>query len=82
ALLGQTVLQNLFPNRQSPVSQSVQIRNVPFTVIGVLASKGTGVGGNQDDVVLIPFPDRPGAPVWRHHGQPDRSCFRWRARVR
>ncbi len=55
AVLGQTVASNLFPNGQSPLGQLVRIRNMPFTVIGVLASKGTGPGGDQDDTVLIPF---------------------------
>jgi putative ABC transport system permease protein len=51
ALIGQTVSTNLFPNGQSPVGQSIQIRNVPFTVIGLLTAKG----GNSDDVIMIPF---------------------------
>jgi putative ABC transport system permease protein len=55
AVLGQTVVINLFPNGQSPVGQLIRVRNVPFTVIGVLASKGSGIGGDQDDTLLIPF---------------------------
>jgi putative ABC transport system permease protein len=55
AVLGQTVYANLFPNNRPAVGQLIRIRNVPFTVIGVLASKGSGVGGDQDDTVLIPF---------------------------
>ena len=57
AVLGQTVVTNLFPNGQSPIGQTIRIRTVPFTVIGVLASKGSspGPGGDQDDTVLIPF---------------------------
>jgi len=50
-LLGQTVVTDLFPNGQSPVGQVIRIRNVPFTVVGVLAAKG----GGQDDTALIPF---------------------------
>ncbi len=55
AVLGQTVVQNLFPGGQSPLGQVIRIRNVPFTVVGVLASKGSGFGGDQDDTILIPF---------------------------
>jgi putative ABC transport system permease protein len=55
AVLGQTVYTNLFPNGESPVGQSIQIRNVPFTVIGLLTAKGSTAGGNQDDLILIPF---------------------------
>jgi putative ABC transport system permease protein len=55
AVLGQTVYTNLFPNNRPAVGQLVRIRNVPFTVIGVLATKGATFGGDQDDTVLIPF---------------------------
>ena len=55
AVLGETVAQNLFPN-SNPVGQEIIIRNVPFQVIGVLASKGqTGFGRDQDDQVVIPL---------------------------
>ncbi|HTR35722.1 MAG TPA: ABC transporter permease [Bryobacteraceae bacterium] len=55
ALLGRTVVNNLFPNRD-PVGQTVRINNVPLTVIGVLTSKGQSPGGqDQDDVVMIPL---------------------------
>ncbi|HEV7662947.1 MAG TPA: ABC transporter permease [Chloroflexota bacterium] len=57
AVLGTTVVSSLFPNGQSPIGQTIRIRNVPFTVVGVLASKGAtaGPGGDQDDTILIPF---------------------------
>ncbi|MCX6833073.1 MAG: ABC transporter permease [candidate division Zixibacteria bacterium] len=54
ALLGKTVADQLFPN-QDPVGQNIRIRNIPFTVIGVLKAKGqTGMGQDQDDVILAP----------------------------
>ena len=54
ALLGQTVAYNLFGD-QNPVGQSIRIKNVPFTVIGLLAPKGQSAQGqDQDDTVLIP----------------------------
>ena len=55
AVIGQTVATNLFPAGTSPVGQQIQVRNVPFTVVGLLASKGAGFGGDQDDTILIPF---------------------------
>jgi putative ABC transport system permease protein len=57
AVIGQTVATNLFTNGQSPIGQLIRIRNVPFTVVGVLASKGStsGPGGDQDDTLMIPF---------------------------
>ena len=55
ALLGQTVVDNLFPG-QDPVGQQIQIRNVPFQVIGVLEAKGQTPGGSDlDDVILAPY---------------------------
>jgi putative ABC transport system permease protein len=54
AVLGKTVADQLFPGTD-PVGQEVQIRNVPFDVVGVLAAKGqTASGSDSDDVVLIP----------------------------
>jgi putative ABC transport system permease protein len=54
ALLGQTVVDNLF-GEQSPVGQTIRIKNVPFTVIGVLSIKGQSAQGqDQDDVIYIP----------------------------
>ncbi|HEX6927022.1 MAG TPA: ABC transporter permease [Longimicrobiaceae bacterium] len=55
ALLGATVAEALFPG-MDPVGQRIQLRGVPFDVIGVLAVKGqTSSGRDQDDVVLIPY---------------------------
>jgi putative ABC transport system permease protein len=55
AVLGQSTWRSLFPNGEPADGQLIRIRNVPFTVVGVLASKGTSFGGDQDDVVLVPF---------------------------
>jgi putative ABC transport system permease protein len=56
AVLGQTVIQQLWPNGADPVGQVVLIRGVPFTVIGTLSAKGqSGAGQDQDDTVLIPY---------------------------
>jgi putative ABC transport system permease protein len=54
AVLGKTVATNLFPD-DDPVGQTIQLRNVPFKIIGVLAGKGQSAGGSdQDDVILAP----------------------------
>jgi putative ABC transport system permease protein len=56
ALLGQTVVDNLFEPGEEPVGATIRLKNVPFTVIGVLAAKGQSAQGtDQDDVVFIPF---------------------------
>jgi putative ABC transport system permease protein len=55
ALLGPTVVTNLFGD-VDPVGKSIRIKNVPFTVIGVLARKGqTPTGQDQDDIILMPL---------------------------
>jgi putative ABC transport system permease protein len=54
-VLGYTVASRLFPE-QDPVGQQVRVKNIPFTVIGVLAKKGAFLSGqDQDDIVLMPF---------------------------
>lgn len=56
ALLGQTVVENLFDPGEEPVGAIIRIKNVPFRVIGVLSPKGQSTqGSDQDDVVFIPF---------------------------
>jgi putative ABC transport system permease protein len=56
ALLGQTVVDNLFASGEDPVGKMIRIKNVPFRIIGVLAPKGQSPSGNdQDDVIFIPF---------------------------
>jgi putative ABC transport system permease protein len=55
AVLGKTVADQLFPGAD-PVGQEIQIRNVPFTIAGVLTAKGqTASGSDSDDIVLIPY---------------------------
>ena len=54
-VLGKTVADNLFGDA-SPIDQTVRIRTVPLTVVGVLAAKGQSPGGSDlDDVLLMPI---------------------------
>ena len=54
-LLGQTVVDNLFGSID-PIGQIIRIKKIPFTVIGVLESKGQSLGGqDQDDTIIIPL---------------------------
>jgi putative ABC transport system permease protein len=55
AVLGQTVADRAFPNGQSPIGQTIRIRNLPFTVVGVLASHVSLGAANTDNSVLVPF---------------------------
>jgi putative ABC transport system permease protein len=55
ALIGQTTAVNLF-GESDPVGQIIRIRNVPFTVVGMLGRKGQNSWGqDQDDVLVIPI---------------------------
>ncbi|MBQ4405049.1 MAG: ABC transporter permease, partial [Selenomonadaceae bacterium] len=55
AVIGSTVAANLFES-VNPVGKKIRIGNAPYTIIGVLNSKGQSSGGqDQDDVVLIPL---------------------------
>ena len=56
AVLGRTVIDQLFAPGEDPLGASIRVKNVPFEVIGVLARKGqTAWGQDQDDVILMPF---------------------------
>lgn len=56
AVLGATVVKNLFGDGADPVGAQIQIGHVPFTVIGVMEAKGqNAVGQDQDDVILMPY---------------------------
>ncbi len=55
-ILGTTVEQNLFPDGSDPVGKTIRIKNLPFTVVGTLASKGDDANGHdEDDNVYIPL---------------------------
>ena len=56
AVIGQTVVENVFPDGQNPVGQMIRFNNIPFKVIGVLEEKGENTfGQDQDDVVIAPY---------------------------
>ena len=55
AVLGSTVSTQLFGDGADPVGQIIRVRNQPFRVIGVLSSKGQGMGEDNDDQILVPY---------------------------
>ena len=55
-ILGQTVVDNLFPNGGDPIGKVVRFNSIPFRVVGVLKKKGyNSMGMDQDDLVLAPY---------------------------
>ena len=55
AVLGSTVNEMLFGKDSDSVGQVIRIRNQPFKVIGLMASKGQGMGEDMDDQILVPY---------------------------
>lgn len=55
AVLGQTVVRELFGEGVDPVGQRMRIGPIPFTVVGVLGEKGQSGFQDQDDIVVIPL---------------------------
>ncbi len=54
-LIGKTVIENLFGG-EDPVGKAIRVQNLPFRVIGVLASKGQSpFGHDEDDTLIAPF---------------------------
>jgi putative ABC transport system permease protein len=56
AVLGSVVRDNLYGDGVDPVGETIRIRNQSFRVVGVMAVKGSGAfGEDQDDVVFAPY---------------------------
>jgi putative ABC transport system permease protein len=55
AVLGATANEMLFGKDADPVGQVIRVRNQPFKVIGVMSSKGQGMGEDMDDQLLVPY---------------------------
>jgi len=54
-LIGRTVVEELFGG-EDPMGKVIRVKKVPFTVVGVLESKGQSpIGQDQDDVIIVPI---------------------------
>jgi putative ABC transport system permease protein len=54
-VIGKTTASQIFGN-DDPIGQTLRIKNVPFTVTGVLTPKGLSAQGlDQDDVIIMPY---------------------------
>jgi len=55
-LIGQTVIDNIFPNGENPIGKVIRFGHIPFQIIGVLAAKGfNSFGQDQDDILIAPY---------------------------
>jgi putative ABC transport system permease protein len=56
AVLGRTTAANLFTEAEAALGQQIRIGTIYFTVIGLLETRGAGMGGNdQDDIIIVPL---------------------------
>jgi putative ABC transport system permease protein len=56
AVLGSVTRDQLFQPDTSPIGQVIRIANQPFTIVGVMGSKGqSGMGQDQDDTIFVPY---------------------------
>ncbi len=54
-VIGKTVADQIFPG-MDPIGQTVRIRDMPFTVLGILSTKGFNYfGSDQDDTIIVPY---------------------------
>jgi macrolide transport system ATP-binding/permease protein len=54
AVIGTTVWSGLF-GTENPMGKTIEINHIPFTVIGILPSKGTDNGNDVDDQIIVPL---------------------------
>lgn len=55
-LIGQTVIDNLFPGGENPIGKVIRFGNIPFQIIGILSPKGFNTfGQDQDDILIAPY---------------------------
>ncbi len=53
-VVGAGVVKKLFPS-EDPITKSIKVRGRTYTVIGVLAERGTSFGQSQDDIIIVPI---------------------------
>jgi putative ABC transport system permease protein len=54
AVLGTDIAQRLFGNA-NPLGQQIRINKISFEVVGIMESKGSSFGSNQDDTIFVPI---------------------------
>ncbi len=55
-LVGQTVVENIFPDGSNPIGQTIRFGSIPLKIIGILEEKGeSSMGQDQDDLLIAPY---------------------------
>ena len=54
-IIGQDVVDNLFPEDVDPLGSNIKVRGLNFRVIGILKEKGGGMFGSADNLVIVPL---------------------------
>lgn len=74
-LVGKSVVDEPFPDGESPVGKVIRFGKIPLRIVGVLESKGyNSMGMDQDDLILAP------TPQFRSESSPSPTCNRSPAR--
>jgi len=68
AVIGKAITDKLFPPNVSPIGEDIRVKGQVFKVIGTFASKGSALGGNNDNQVVIPI-----TTFFQRFGRNDRS---------
>ncbi len=55
AVIGQSIVKELFEDGRSPIDQLIKINQQPYRVVGVLEGKGGSLGGDLDNQVFVPL---------------------------
>jgi putative ABC transport system permease protein len=55
AVIGQTIVDELFPPDVIPLERTIRVNDVPFVVIGVLEEKGGNQFANDDNQIIVPL---------------------------
>ena len=55
AILGSSVQSELFEGGAAPLGDIIRVNNIPFEVIGTLATRGQSGGNDPDDVIIVPL---------------------------
>ncbi len=71
AVIGSQVADKLFNRREGLVGETIRIEGQPFRILGVLAPKGGGSFGSEDNVTLVPMTTAQGRLLRRSSNQVD-----------